>query len=216
MESVGFKEWAIVCEALGRGAQSIILRKGGIAEGREGFSFRHREFFLFPTWFHEQPGKVRKACPARPPWRERSRRIDLEFPELNADKSAGWTDSSRGEIDIKYFARLESSHVITSWRIAEALEPFHILEPDVVRERFEYDRAPGLHVALVRIFRIQPAWTIANEKKYGGCRSWVKLPEPPAELRCEPVLTEAEHAALSVEFIDLVTRSRGPSPQSSA
>jgi hypothetical protein len=34
MESVGFKEWAIVGEALGRGRQSIILRKGGIAEGR--------------------------------------------------------------------------------------------------------------------------------------------------------------------------------------
>jgi hypothetical protein len=39
MESIAFKEWAIVCEALGRGGQSIILRKGGIAEGREGFSF---------------------------------------------------------------------------------------------------------------------------------------------------------------------------------
>jgi hypothetical protein len=61
MESVGFKEWSLVCDALGCGEQSIILRKGGIAEGREGFSFRHREFFLFPTFFHEQVKKVRKA-----------------------------------------------------------------------------------------------------------------------------------------------------------
>jgi hypothetical protein len=45
MESIGFKEWAIVCQALGRGWQSIILRKGGIAEGRDGFSFQHGEFF---------------------------------------------------------------------------------------------------------------------------------------------------------------------------
>jgi hypothetical protein len=37
MKSVGFKEWALVCEALGRGEQTIILRKGGIAEGRGGF-----------------------------------------------------------------------------------------------------------------------------------------------------------------------------------
>jgi len=37
MESVGFKEWSLVCDAFGRGEQSIILRKGGIAEGREGF-----------------------------------------------------------------------------------------------------------------------------------------------------------------------------------
>ena len=31
MQSVGFKEWALVCQALGTGRQSIILRKGGIA-----------------------------------------------------------------------------------------------------------------------------------------------------------------------------------------
>jgi hypothetical protein len=41
------------------GRRSVILRKGGIAEGRVGFSFRHREFFLFPTFFHEQTVKVR-------------------------------------------------------------------------------------------------------------------------------------------------------------
>jgi hypothetical protein len=62
MKSIGFKEWSLVCGALGSGEQSIILRKGGIAEGRSGFSFQHREFFLFPTFFHEQIGKVRSAA----------------------------------------------------------------------------------------------------------------------------------------------------------
>ncbi len=47
--SIAFKEWAIICDTLGSGAQSIILRKGGIHEGREGFSFKHPDFFLFPT-----------------------------------------------------------------------------------------------------------------------------------------------------------------------
>ena len=59
MGSVGFKEWAVVCNALGRGEQSVIVRKGGIAEGREGFSFRERKFYLFPTFFHEQLEKTR-------------------------------------------------------------------------------------------------------------------------------------------------------------
>ena len=36
-----FKEWAIVVDALGRGRQSVILRKGGIAEGRGGFRPEH-------------------------------------------------------------------------------------------------------------------------------------------------------------------------------
>ena len=32
-------------QALGDGRQTVIIRKGGIAEGRDGFAFRHREFF---------------------------------------------------------------------------------------------------------------------------------------------------------------------------
>ena len=180
MESVGFKEWSIVCDALGRGLQSIILRKGGIAEGREGFSFRHREFFLFPTHFHEQLEKVRG--------------IDISIREPDATK-----------IDITYLARIEDTCVIASWAAAEALEPLHVLRSEVVRERFEYDRAPGIHMALVRVFRVEPVWTIVNEKKYGGCRSWVNLPEPPGNLRLKEVLSNAEHEEQRRVFNDAVS-----------
>src|SRR5258705_3213217 len=43
-----FKEWAIVVDALGRGEQIVILRKGGIREGRGGFHVEHPQFWLFP------------------------------------------------------------------------------------------------------------------------------------------------------------------------
>src|SRR5437773_5473991 len=56
------KEWETVCDRLGRGEDVLVLRKGGILERREGFRLEHREFFLFPTRFHEQgaapPGRV--------------------------------------------------------------------------------------------------------------------------------------------------------------
>jgi hypothetical protein len=162
----------------GRGEQSVILRKGGIAEGGEGFSFRHKEFFLFPTYFHEQIEKVRK--------------IDIEFPAQAMDK-----------IEINFFAKIELSYVIKSWEIAQALEPFHILRPEVMRERFDYDGAPGLHIAFVRVFRIEPSWIFPNAKSYAGCRSWVKLPEPPA-LRLEPVLGDEEYERRRKILVDLV------------
>jgi hypothetical protein len=181
MESVGFKEWAAVCEALGRGAQSIILRKGGLAEGRDGFSFQHREFFLFPTWFHEQLGKVRG--------------VNIAIPEPKP-----------GVIEIELFAKLELTRVINSWPMAEALEPFHILQPSVVRNRFEYERL-GLHVGFARIFHVVPTWTFPNDKKYGGCRSWLILPIPPAELRLDPVLSETEHAGRRDQFLMIVDSS---------
>jgi hypothetical protein len=174
MQSVGFKEWALVCEALGRGEQSILLRKGGIAEGRAGFEFRHSEFFLFPTFFHEQVVKVRTP--------------GAEIPA-----------AVKGEVQIRYLARLEGHEKITSWPAAAALEPFHVLQESVVRERFEYKGA-GLQVALVRIFRLEPEWKLADEPVYGGCRSWVKLPECPAGTRFEPVLSDEQNDEVARRF----------------
>jgi hypothetical protein len=178
MESIGFKEWAMVCDALGRGEQNIILRKGGLAEGRQGFSFKHREFFLFPTWFHEQLAKVRGTEAEPPP--------------------------SGDAITIKYFAKLEQAQVISSRETAAALAPLHILQPEVVHERFDYDEAPGLHVGFVRVFRVVPGWTFPNEKKYAGCRSWVQLPAVPANLILEAVLNDNDHRRRTEEFLNIV------------
>ena len=56
---IGFKEWQVVCDALAEGRQTVILRKGGIHEGREGFSFAHERFYLFPTRFHATSEQVK-------------------------------------------------------------------------------------------------------------------------------------------------------------
>ena len=176
MESVGFKEWAIVCEALGRGEQSIILRKGGIAEGRDGFTFRHAEFFLFPTYFHEQLERTRVVSREIPPRRD-------------------------GEIEVRFFARVEASAVVTSWETAVALEPLHVWQREVVRERFEYDDAPGIHVAFVRVFRLSVPWIIPELAVYGGCRSWVELPMLSNDRAFEPVVSDAENERRLQEFL---------------
>ena len=174
MQSVGFKEWALVCEALGAGKQTILLRKGGIAEGREGFGFRHNEFFLFPTFFHEQVVKLREPGAVIPEEREE-------------------------EIEIRYFAKLEAQKKIMDRKEAAALAPLHILAEPVVRERFDYKGA-GVHVALVRVFRLEPVWILAHKPGYGGCRSWVNLPEPPATTGFEPVLSDEEHGERARRF----------------
>ncbi len=169
MESIGFKEWALVCDAIARGGQSLILRKGGIAEGRAGFAFKHAEFFLFPTWFHEQVEKTRGSASRIPSQRE-------------------------GEIEIRVFAKVELAGVVESWETALELEPFHTWQREVVRERFEYDNAAGIHVALIRAFRLSPPWIIPDLPRYGGCRSWVKLPDLPQNIAKMPVFDDAEHA----------------------
>jgi hypothetical protein len=164
-----FKEWALVCEALGGGLQSLIVRKGGIAEGRDGFSFREKEFFLFPTWFHEQISRTR-------------------LPE-----STPLPEEPGEELEIRYAATIEWCGMVDDWEKVRALESLHVLAEAVVEERFKYEEAPGVHIAFVRVFRLDPPHRLKNEKIYGGCRSWVDLPEP-GECAMVSVISDEEHS----------------------
>ncbi len=180
--AVGFKEWALVCEALGRGDQHVIIRKGGIAEGRAGFQFKHEAFHLFPTLFHEQ--LKRTTLPA-----------GTSLPPT-------WEDS----VQIGYFARVTWARLVTDLAAALRLNPFHILKPEIVEERFHYGEPRGVSVALVRIFRLAEPWRFPMERSYGGCRSWVTLPAPGAEV-AEPVVSD-EVFARTRERVDQALAGR--------
>lgn len=184
MKSVGFKEWAIVCDALGNGAQSVILRKGGIAEGSDGFAFRYSEFFLFPTFFHEQVEKTRLTEAVVPPRAE-------------------------SQIEIQFFAKVQHLCRIESWQTVALLEEFHILQPSVVRERFVDDRRRGIHAAFLRVFGLRPTWVLPNEKSYGGCRSWVQLPDPPPAMQFLPVIDDKKHAEIEMRFLSVIDQGKG-------
>jgi hypothetical protein len=45
------KEWSSVIDALGRGDQVILIRKGGIADPT--FGVEATRFYLYPTYFHQ-------------------------------------------------------------------------------------------------------------------------------------------------------------------
>jgi hypothetical protein len=157
---IGFKEWANVNEALGTGASALILRKGGIHEGRGGFEFKHSGFFLFPTWFHTQNERLTWS----PPQPER-----FQFPP----------EEQRTSVDIHYYAELQGLWRVTEWEKVAALAPLHVWQEDIVRERFIYDEDSCLNVALVRTYQLPQCWTFPYTKSYGGCRSWVQLPTAP-------------------------------------
>lgn len=169
--SIGFKEWALVCEALGRGDQSVIIRKGGIAEGRAGFRFEHNAFFLFPTLFHEQLSRT-VLSPETP------------MPEPEP-----------GVVRIGLCVQVEWTALLTNWQEVQRLAPFHIWREDVIAERFRYDKPAGVHIALLRVFRLNAPWSFPDAPAYGGCRSWLTLPEPPKGLGWSPVLGDGVHTA---------------------
>lgn len=177
--SAAFKEWALVCEALGSGRQSVILRKGGLAEGREGFAFRHDDFFLFPTWFHAQLAQT-----VLPP--------DTQLPEEPGD-----------QLEIRYLATVEWKGLVTRWETVCQLSTYHILHESVVKERFSYAESPGLHVAFVRVFRLDPPAVITNDRKFGGCRSWVELPDL-SDHALVSVISDEEHERRRAELLTIL------------
>lgn len=177
--SIGFKEWQVVCDALASGRQSILLRKGGIHEGRQGFSFAHESFFLFPTRFHALADQVREG----------EVRVLPEWQPGDA-------------IRITHHAEAQWAITLTDWEKVAALEPLHIYSEQTVRDRFDWEgkgmASGSIHVALVRIRELATPWEFPYEAKYGGCRSWLNLPEPPPHWRegAKPVLDDGAFAAL--------------------
>jgi hypothetical protein len=164
-----FKEWAIVCASIERGETSLIFRKGGIAEGRNGFEFKHRRFFLFPTFFHEQ----------------------IERTRLGRDSDlAPRTDN----VTLSAFVDVEFAPLVRDLSLVQSLEAFHVLQPSVLEERFHYDDEDGLYVAFLRAFRVSPVWELPFRPAFAGCRSWITLPDAPADLKMEPVLGDEEQA----------------------
>lgn len=164
----GFKEWQVVCDALASGRQSIILRKGGIHEGRSGFSFAQESFFLFPTRFHNQDQFVREgSVTAQPEW------------------TIGET------VSLTHYCEALWAKTLTDWSKVAALEPYHIWTEETIRQRFDWEgkgmASGSIHVALVRVEALAKPWEFPYEAKHGGCRSWVTLPEPPEGTRAGAV-----------------------------
>jgi hypothetical protein len=177
--NMAFKEWAVVCEALGSGRQSVILRKGGIAEGRAGFAFLHREFFLFPTRFHETLEKT-----TLPP--------GFALPA-----------EREGEVEIRFTAKIEWTVFLSDSEQLGGLSGFHIQRREVVEERFRFGEPTGIHVGFARIYRMSSPWILPMEKRFGGCRSWVELPATPV-VSIEPVLSDEENQRRSESLRELL------------
>ncbi|HSP34099.1 MAG TPA: DUF1802 family protein [Thermoanaerobaculia bacterium] len=53
------KEWSSVVEALGRGDQVVLIRKGGIAD--PSFGVEAQQFYLYPTYFHQGENEHRPS-----------------------------------------------------------------------------------------------------------------------------------------------------------
>ena len=165
-----FKEWAVIVEALGQGEQIVILRKGGIAEGRGGFRAEHERFWLFPTRFHQQAeGVVPEAA---------ARFGSMIFPPENV-------------LRLQFAAKVVEARQLKSLAAAERLAGQHIWRDDVIAERFDWGRDQGIYAMAVRVRQLAVPMDLPMLDGYGGCKSWIEL-EPSMDISAaNPVLEDA-------------------------
>lgn len=153
---VALKEWALVIEALARGEQVFLLRKGGIAEGRRGFELRHRNFLFFPTWEHQHAQSV------KPEYGDLLQQLQPRNPE---------------SVAIAHGAEVTDIVPAPSRDRFRQLAPHHVWTESFIDLRYGYRPDLPLFLVVVRAYRLPQVAQIANDRRYAGCRSWVDLSE---------------------------------------
>jgi len=162
----------VVVDALGSGDQIIILRKGGISEGRSGFQIDHTRFFLFPTLFHQQRESVQPAAQIR---------YDRLAPKLSANS-----------VRLEFFAEVVDWKFLDSFDAARRLRAQHIWREEVVRQRFDWGRSKSIYAMAVRVFRRPLPVELPMRAEYSGCKSWVDLDQVISVEGAQPVLMDRE------------------------
>ncbi|WP_197440273.1 DUF1802 family protein [Polystyrenella longa] len=173
---IALKEWAILCAALASGKQTILVRKGGIAEGPDGFQPEHPTFWLFPTNFHQAETALNNDGKAF-----------LSHPDIKSNL----TPPPAEQIVLKHVGQIEQIIRLEQESLLPFLNTFQLLSPETLSNRFHY-KEPGLWVMVVRIYQAQDPIVIPDSPHFTGCRSWVDLPRPYSSPQAEPVLSEEE------------------------
>jgi len=173
--SLALKEWAVVVHALGTGRQTVLLRKGGLHERHGHFATEPREFFLFPTYVHQMAQGVVSAAAA----------------DLQAVMESRLAED---QLIIPYYATGEDLVWLDTQERLAALADLHCWTAETVRQRFAYGTRAGLHLFVLRIYRLPQPHILPLLKRYGGCRSWVDLAESLSTAGATPVLSDATFA----------------------
>lgn len=168
-----FKEWAVIADALGSGRQIVILRKGGISEGREGFKIDHPEFLLFPTLFHQQRNSV------IPEAQTRYDQIESRFPPLDV-------------LRLEYVCQVAAWRKLVDLPAANRLQSQHVWRPEVIAERFDWGKNKEIYALAVRVSRLPRKFDLPMLPSYGGCKSWIEVDQDIDTSGSIPVLSDDE------------------------
>ncbi|WP_281885552.1 DUF1802 family protein [Paenibacillus sp. YYML68] len=171
-QAIGLKEWAVAVEALKRGEQILIMRKGGIREETRDFQVESDCFFLYPTYEHQRKELVKSHHSSRVEELER-----------------GW-NPQQDEIELSVYAELVEDILIHTQEELDKLGGCHIWTDHFAEERLKWKRTKPLHLMLLRIYELDEPVKVPILPEYNGCKSWIRLPDELTEAPRRAVMSE--------------------------
>ena len=166
------KEWAVTVDALAKGDQILLMRKGGIHEEGKNFRVLYPQFLLYPTYEHQKSDLLK---PSHQP--ELARILTQPAP--------------KDTITFSYWAKIFEVLEISQQDQVDSLSPHFIWTNAYAQSRLYWKPMLPLSVMLLRVFRMEKPVTVPHLPEYTGCRSWVDIVTNVPLGKVTPVLGEA-------------------------
>jgi hypothetical protein len=174
------KEWAVVCRAFEDGRQTVLLRKGGILEYRQGFEVKHDRFMLFPTYEHQAKEHL------QPDYAGRLDSVLKEQPPTETNVLSSYAETRRvAEITDESALRL--------------LAKYHIWSESYVNARMAYNPKKPMSVILVRVYNLQNPIRVDTKPEWAGCKSWIPID---VEAAGRPALDDSAFSKIESEVLE--------------
>ena len=173
--ATALKEWATVLEAMGRGEQVVLIRKGGLIEPGSGFELAADTFLFYPTFEHQAVNYL------RPPFQR-------YFEDASAHRAPA------GQVRFEFLGVAAGSWRLADAAVIERLSAFHIYNDTFATQRLKWQPDAPLVITAVRVFRLPEPQTLPVAAHYVGCKSWVQLDGALPLTGAVPVLDDAAFA----------------------
>ncbi len=170
------KEWAVVCDALRSGRQSVLLRKGGIIEETRDFKLVEERFLMYPTYEHQNLESVQE------PYREGFKTTLETKPPDEVVRIDAWAEVTD----------LFLTHDLDALL---ALSDLYAWSEDYIRMRMAYKPRKPMNVVIVRAHRLPHAIEHPVLEHFAGCKSWVPLDDAVPLDGSTPATDDDTHAA---------------------
>jgi hypothetical protein len=149
------KEWSAIETALRLARQCLLLRRGGLADGRSGFVIESEHFLIYPTYEHQHSQWVQPAY-------------------------AGWVKppAGGGRVSLSLYGVVSERFVLKQREQLMALLPWTIYNEAFVDQRLQWLPDNPTQAFVVRAYPLVKPILLPVSNRYRGCRSWYTVEEP--------------------------------------